>query len=178
MPAVRNRAPSPLLNTPLTSHRTVVGTAGYFDFGWNSQYDVNMGKMISPVHAEKAARAIVSRFSDLRFRVDLSNGKFYTNEAMAFWNNAKGELAVVGMSLMKTRIARIFPSATITEKDCIYWADNQAGLLITNATNAQIEGAADEIQQLAIHFGITLNLLMTDVDSSHEPEPSPERSPA
>ena len=86
----------PLLSLP--EHDLVVGTAGYFDFGWNSQYDVNMGKMISPIHAEKAARAIVSRFSDLRFRVDLSNGKFYTNEAMAFWNNAKGELAVVGMS--------------------------------------------------------------------------------
>ena len=166
----------PLLS--LAEHDLVVGTAGYFDFGWNSQFDVNMGKMISMIHAEKAAQAIVSRFSDLTFRVDLSNGKFYTDEAMAFWNNAKGELAIVGMSLMKDRIARIFPSATLTDRDCIYWADNQAGLLISNATNPQIEGAADEIQQLALHFGITLNLIMTDVDSSHEPEPSPERSPA
>ena len=46
-----------------------------------------------------------------------------------------------------------------------------------NVTNDRIEGAATEIEQLAAHFGITLNLIMTDVDSTHEPEPSPSDDP-
>ena len=136
-----------------------------------------MGKMISMGMAEKAARAVVSRFSDLKFRVDLSNGKFYTDTAMVFWNNSKGELAVVGMGVMRDRFTRIFPDADFIDKDCIYWADNQPGLLISNVTNDRIEGAATEIEQLAAHFGITVNLIMTDVDSTHEPEPSPSDDP-
>ena len=107
----------PLLSLP--EHDLVIGRNGYFDFGWNSHYDVNMGKMISMGMAEKAARAVVSRFSDLKFRVDLSNGKFYTDTAMVFWNNSKEELAVVGMGVMRDRFLRIFPDADFIDKKTV-----------------------------------------------------------
>ena len=128
---------NPLLSRP--EHDLVIGN-GYWDIGWSTNKKIHIAKTYNAGTAMKIAEAVVAHCTDLTFRIDLSNGKWPSSDAMLIWNNALGMLALVGMDIFENKLKQILPDVEIEKPpNAISWADNQTGLLITNYSNEQIE---------------------------------------
>ena len=177
--------PGPYLNVRLhkipqdegiSKANPLLGPAGwklddpYFDVGWVKAKDCHVCKTLSPTHFKAVAALIQLRCPSLKLEIDESNGKWYDNEGMMFWNPAREQVAFIGLAPFKTQIETILSAALgstleLEALDRILWADQQAGLLATGLKPDIVETTSALIEEVVVKFGCIVNLYTNDVPS-------------
>ena len=157
---------------------TSFDTTKYYDLSWIELRKKHGCRTWTECHADLITDHLQLRCNDLRFEVDKTNARWRKAEGLIIWNNALGKLAFVGLQPLQGHIAKIFPGEGISfvSHQQLYWADNQACIVLEGCDNQRIEAAADNLTELASKFGVDVVLTMTDVCNNHTP-PSPSDDP-
>jgi hypothetical protein len=58
------------------------GDTEYYDFSWNHHRKIHIVRTISRKHADQIANGIINRCTDLHFRKDFSDGKWYDDKGL------------------------------------------------------------------------------------------------
>ena len=161
----------PTHDLQLSSH----GGTKYYDLSWIENRKKHGTRTWTECHADMITGQLTLRCHDLTFEVDKTNARWRKVEGLIIWNNALGQIAFVGLQPLQGHIAKIFPGPGVSFESHIqlYWADNQACVVLEGTDNETIEAAADQLTELCSRFGVDVSLTMTDVcDNPSPPTPS------
>ena len=150
----------------------------FYDFGWNAFQNKHITRTIEEKHARDIADAIVARCSDLKFEIDLSNGKWYDNKGMLVWNYADEAVAFVGMDPFREHLERILPPTNRTALDVdmmprLDWADSQPAMVF-KCPNTVIEQSIDSICDMVEGFGFDMSMAKINVPAEGPPTLAPQ----